>query len=134
VTDSLQLIARDAEGACATARASSIQVSRSRDTVSTEMWPTVLGLVGRDLLLDASRLVWMGCAGSLRPCGSRRRQRVHLRAGLRELSRVVRDLLVLTGRSLARRHPEIAPRGARPLEGARAAFSREDLLRGVRIC
>src|SRR5581483_2863909 len=99
--------------------------------VSAEDVSTVLGLVGRDLLLDAVEAVADDDAPAAFKLAARAVEMVYdLRAVCRELSRVVRDLLVLSVDPSRIADPEIAGEGERDrLKTLAARFSREDLLR-----
>jgi DNA polymerase-3 subunit gamma/tau len=130
--EALQLIARDADGSMRDAQTKLDQViAFTGDTVTVEDVGTVLGLVGRDLLLDAADAV----AGENAPAAFQLAARAveqgyDLRAVCRELSRLVRDLLVLSVDPSRLADPEIAAEGERErLKALTARFSREDLLR-----
>src|SRR5262245_28808313 len=130
--DSLQLIARDAEGSMRDAQSKLDQViAFTGKTIATEDVSAVLGLVGRDLLLDAMTAVADENAPAAFDIAGRAVELGYdLRAVCRELSRVVRDLLVLSVDSSRVADPEIAGEGERDrLLGLVARFSREDLLR-----
>src|ERR1043166_8674390 len=96
--DSLQLIARDADGSMRDAQSTLDQViAFTGKTIAVEDVSAVLGLVGRDLLLDAMTAVAdenpsaaFDIAGRAVEMGSA------LRAVCRELARMTRDLLVLS--------------------------------------
>jgi len=92
---------------------------------------TVLGLVGRDLLIDTIEAVADENAPASFALAARAVEMGYdLRAVCRELSRVVRDLLVLSVDPSRITDPEIAGEGERDrLEGLAGRFSREDLLR-----
>src|SRR5262249_22787061 len=92
---------------------------------------TVLGLVGRDLLLDTLQAVADEDAAAAFTLAARAVEMGYdLRAVCRELSRVVRDLLVVSVDATRLSHPEIAGEGERDrLEALAGRFSREDLLR-----
>jgi DNA polymerase III subunit gamma/tau len=130
--ESLHLIARDAEGSMRDAQSKLDQViAFTGKTITDEDVSTVLGLVGRDLLLDTLQAV----AGDDAPAAFALAARAvemgyDLRAVCRELSRVVRDLLVVAVDPSRINDPEIAGEGERDRVKALAAqFSREDLLR-----
>jgi DNA polymerase III gamma/tau subunit len=91
----------------------------------------VLGLVGRDLLLDTVQAVVDEDASQAFALAARAVEMGYdLRAVCRELSRVVRDLLVLSVDPSRISDPEIAGEGERDrLIALSARFSREDLLR-----
>ncbi len=130
--EGLQLIARDAEGSMRDAQSKLDQVLAFTDnTVTTEDVSTVLGLVGRDLLLDAVQAVADEDASAAFALTARAVEMGYdLRAICRELSRVVRDLLVLAVDPSRIDDPEIAGESERDrLKDLAARFSREDLLR-----
>jgi DNA polymerase-3 subunit gamma/tau len=130
--ESLQLVARDAEGSMRDAQSKLDQViAFTGTTITRDDVTTVLGLVGRDLLLDVVQAV----AGEDAPAAFELAGRAvemgyDLRAVCRELSRVVRDLLVLAIDPARVNDPEIAGEAERDrLKALAACFSREDLLR-----
>ena len=130
--ESLQLIARDAEGSMRDAQSKLDQViAFTGKTITGEDVATVLGLVGRDLLLDAVQAVADEDAPAAFALAGRAVEMGYdLRAVCRELSRVVRDLLVLAVDPSRISDPEIAGEGERDrLKALAARFSREDLLR-----
>ena len=130
--ESLQLIARDAEGSMRDAQSKLDQVvAFTGKTVGAEDVATVLGLVGRDLLLDTLQAVADEDAAAAFALAARAVEMGYdLRAVVRELSRVVRDLLVLSVDPTRIGDPEIAGEGEREhLKALTARFSREDLLR-----
>jgi DNA polymerase-3 subunit gamma/tau len=130
--EALQLIARDAEGSMRDAQSKLDQViAFTGSTVSVEDVSAVLGLVGRDLLLDAVQAVADDNAPAAFVLAGRAVEMGYdLRLVVRELSRVTRDLLVLSIDPSRAADPEIAGEGERErlLELAKR-FSREDLLR-----
>ena len=129
---SLQLIARDAEGSMRDAQSKLDQVvAFTGKTIGAEDVATVLGLVGRDLLLDAVQAVAdENAPAAFELAGRAVELGYDLRAVCRELSRVARDLLVLTVDPARIGDPEIAGEGERDrLKALAARFSREDLLR-----
>ena len=130
--DSLQLIARDAEGSMRDAQSKLDQViAFTGKTVAAEDVATVLGLVGRDLLLDTLQAVADEDALASFALAARAVEMGYdLRAVCRELSRVVRDLLVISVDPSRITDPEIAGEGERDrLTAIAGRFSREDLLR-----
>jgi len=130
--ESLQLIARDAEGSMRDAQSKLDQViAFTGKTITGEDVATVLGLVGRDLLLDTVQAVADEDAPASFALAARAVEMGYdLRAVCRELSRVVRDLLVLSVDPSRVSDPEIAGEGERDrLTALAARFSREDLLR-----
>ena len=130
--DALQLIARDAEGSMRDAQSKLDQViAFTGQKITAEDVATVLGLVGRDLLFDAVEAV---ADENLTAAFELTARAVDLgydlRAVSRELSRVVRDLLVLSVDPSRISDPEIAGETERNrLETLAGRFSREDLLR-----
>jgi DNA polymerase-3 subunit gamma/tau len=100
-------------------------------TIAPEDVATVLGLVGRDLLLDTLEAVADEDAPAAFALAGRAVEMGYdLRAVVRELSRVVRDLLVVSVDPTRIGDPEIAAEGERDrLKGLAGRFSREDLLR-----
>jgi DNA polymerase-3 subunit gamma/tau len=130
--EALQLIARDAEGSMRDAQSKLDQViAFTGKTVSVEDVSAVLGLVGRDLLLDAVQAVAEENAPAAFALAGRAVEMGYdLRLVVRELSRVTRDLLVLSVDPSRAADPEIAGEGERDrLLQLAARFSREDLLR-----
>jgi DNA polymerase III subunit gamma/tau len=130
--DSLQLIARDAEGSMRDAQSKLDQViAFTGPAIGVEDVATVLGLVGRDLLFDAVQAVADEDAAAAFVLAARAVELGYdLRAVCRELSRVVRDLLVVSVDASRIDDPEIAGESERERVKALAArFSREDLLR-----
>jgi len=130
--DSLLLIARDADGSMRDAQSKLDQViAFTGQTIGADDVATVLGLVGRDLLLntltavaDEDPVAAFSLAGQAVEMG------YDLRLVCRELSRLVRDLLVLSVDPSRVSDPEIAGEGERDrLLQLVKHFSREDLLR-----
>jgi len=134
--ESLQLIARDAEGSMRDAQSKLDQViAFTGKTMSGEDVSTVLGLVGRDLLLDSVQAVADEDAPAAFALAARAVELGYdLRAVCRELSRVVRDLLVLSVDPSRISDPEIAGETERDrLKALAGRFSREDLLRAFDV-
>src|SRR5882757_9514805 len=130
--DSLQLIARDADGSMRDAQSKLDQViAFTGKTIAPDDVATVLGLVGRDLLLDTLQAVADEDAPASFALAARAVEMGYdLRAVCRELSRMVRDVLVLAVDPSRVSDPEIAGEGERDrLKALAARFSREDLLR-----
>ena len=130
--DALQLIARDAEGSMRDAQSKLDQIlAFTGKDVAADDVATVLGLVGRDLLLDAVDAVADENAPAAFELTARAVEMGYdLRSVCRELSRVVRDLLVLSVDASRIADPEIAGEAERDrLTALAARFSREDLLR-----
>src|SRR3954467_13979415 len=130
--ESLQLIARDADGSMRDAQSKLDQViAFTGKTITAEDVATVLGLVGRDLLLDTLQAVADEDAPAAFALAARAVDMGYdLRAVCRELSRIVRDVLVLAVDAARITDPEIAGEGERDrLKTLAGRFSREDLLR-----
>jgi DNA polymerase III gamma/tau subunit len=130
--DSLQLIARDADGSMRDAQSKLDQViAFTGKTIGPDDVSTVLGLVGRDLLLDTVQAVAdEEASGAFVQAGRAVEMGYDLRLVCRELARVVRDLLILNVDPSRAGDPEIAGESERDrLIGLAARFSREDLLR-----
>src|SRR5882672_6888993 len=130
--DSLHLIARDAEGSMRDAQSKLDQViAFTGKTIAADDVATVLGLVGRDLLLDTLQAVAAEDAPASFALAARAVDMGYdLRAVCRELSRLVRDVLVISVDSSRIEDPEIAGEGERVrLKALAGRFSREDLLR-----
>jgi DNA polymerase III subunit gamma/tau len=130
--ESLQLIARDADGSMRDAQSKLDQViAFTGSTITGDDVSAVLGLVGRDLLLDTIQAVADEDALQAFALAARAVEMGYdLRAVCRELSRVVRDLLVLSVDASRLMDPEIAGEGERDrLASLVKRFSREDLLR-----
>jgi DNA polymerase-3 subunit gamma/tau len=128
----LLLIARSAEGSMRDAQSALDQViAFAGQTISPEDVATVLGLVGRDLVLDIVTAVAEETPASAFELSGRAVELGYdLRLVLRELSRVVRDLLVLSIDPSRIDDPEIAAESERArLKTLAGQFSREDLLR-----
>jgi DNA polymerase-3 subunit gamma/tau len=130
--ESLQLIARDAEGSMRDAQSKLDQViAFTGATIGVEDVSTVLGLVGRDLLLDALQAVSDEDAPAAFALAGRAVEMGYdLRLVCRELARLVRDLLVLLVDPSRVNDAEIAGDSERDrLPALARQFSREDLLR-----
>jgi DNA polymerase-3 subunit gamma/tau len=133
---SLLLVARAAEGSMRDAQSAFDQViAFAGQTVTAEDVTTVLGLVGRDLVLDIVAAVADETAAAAFELSGRAVELGYdLRSVIRELSRVVRDLLVLSVDPSRIEDPEIASESERDrLKALVARFSREDLLRAFDV-
>jgi len=133
---SLQLIARDADGSMRDAQSKLDQViAFTGKTISLEDVSTVLGLVGRELLLDAFTAVAAENASAAFDIAGRAVELGYdLRAVCRELARMTRDLLVLSLDPSRAADPEIAAESERDrLLQLAKQFSREDLLRAFDV-
>ena len=128
----LQLIARDADGSMRDAQSKLDQViAFTGKTIAIDDVSSVLGLVGRDLLLDAMTAVADGNAPAAFELAGRAVELGYdLRAVCRELARMSRDLLVLSVDPTRVSDPEIASEEeSGRLMALTKKFSREDLLR-----
>src|SRR5689334_20808223 len=134
--EALQLIARDADGSMRDAQSKLDQViAFTGNAVTIDDVSTVLGLVGRDLLLDTMTAVAdENASAAFEIAGRAVELGYDLRAVCRELARVARDLLVLSVDPSRANDPEIAGEGERDrLLGLTKRFSREDLLRAFDV-
>jgi DNA polymerase III subunit gamma/tau len=133
VSDSaLALIARAAEGSMRDAQSAFDQViAFAGTTISVDDVSTVLGLVGRDLLFDLIDAVVEEDAPKAFAVSDRTVESGHeLRLVLRELSRVVRDLMIVAVDPSRINDSEIAETERERLQQLAGRFSREDLMRG----
>jgi DNA polymerase-3 subunit gamma/tau len=130
--DAIALVARSADGSMRDAETAFDQViAFAGNRVTVEDVATVLGLVGRDLLFDVMTAVAdengpaaFDLAGRAVEAG------YELRLLCRELSRLVRDLLVLSVDESRFTDPDVAPETDHErLRALLGRFSREDLLR-----
>jgi DNA polymerase III subunit gamma/tau len=132
----LLLIARAAEGSMRDAQSAFDQViAFAGQAVSIDDVATVLGLVGRDLVLDIVTAVADETpAAAFELSGRAVELGYDLRSVVRELSRVVRDLLVLSVDPSRIDDPEISSESERGrLKSLGSRFSREDLLRAFDV-
>ncbi|MBI1875931.1 MAG: DNA polymerase III subunit gamma/tau [Acidobacteria bacterium] len=130
--EALGLIARAADGSMRDAQTAFDQViAFAGTTIAIDDVSGVLGLVGRDLLLDVVTAVAdEHAAAAFDLAATAVASGYDLRLVVRELSRIVRDLLIIGIDPSRLNDPEIAPEGERDrLKGLAARFSREDLLR-----
>ena len=130
--DALRLIARDGEGSMRDAQSKLDQViAFTGTTITAADVSTVLGLVGRDLLIDAVQAVADEDGAAAFDLAARAVEMGYdLRAVCRELTRTVRDLMVLSVDPSRAKDPEIAGEADRErLTALVKRFSREDLLR-----
>jgi DNA polymerase-3 subunit gamma/tau len=127
----LALIARAAEGSMRDAQSALDQVMAfSGQTISVEDVSTVLGLVGRDLLLDLVEAVIDEDAPRAFSLADRAVESGHdLRLVCRELSRLVRDLMVISVDAARAGDGELAEGEGERLAQLSRRFSREDLMR-----
>ncbi len=130
--EALRLIARAADGSMRDGLTAFDQVlAFAGTTVSVEDVSTVLGLVGRDLLLDILEAVANEEAlAAFDLAGRAIESGYDLRLLCRELSRFVRDLMLIAVDPTRLDDVDVAPTGERArIEVLVKRFSREDLLR-----
>jgi len=128
---SLSLIARAAEGSMRDAQSALDQViAFAGNAVTGEDVSTVLGLVGRDLLFDLIDAVVAEDGPAAFSLADRAVEAGHdLRLVLRELSRVVRDLMIVSVDPSRAGDGELAEGERERLTQLASRFSREDLMR-----
>jgi DNA polymerase III subunit gamma/tau len=134
--DALALIGRAAEGSMRDAQSAFDQViAFAGDTIILDDVTTVLGLVARDVLFDIVNVVADEDAPRVFDLAARVvEQGYDLRLVCRELSRLVRDLLVVSVDPARVKDPEIGSESeADMLRALAARFSREDLLRAFDV-
>ena len=132
----LALIARAADGSMRDAESAFDQViAFAGKTITADEVSDVLGLVGRDLLLDVIEAVANEEAPAMFELAARFVEAGYdLRMVCRELSRAVRDLMVVSVDLGRLEDPEIAAEGERErLHALAGRFSREDLLRAFDV-
>ncbi|HCQ99854.1 MAG TPA: DNA polymerase III subunit gamma/tau [Acidobacteria bacterium] len=132
----LNLIARVADGSMRDAQSALDQViAFAGESVAAEEVSAVLGLVARDAVFDIAETVADEAAPRVFELAGRFVEAGYdLRSVCRELSRLVRDLLVLKVDPERLADPEIAADAERDrLQALAARFSREDLLRGFDV-
>jgi DNA polymerase-3 subunit gamma/tau len=130
--DALLLVARDAEGSMRDAQSKLDQViAFTGNTIGRSDVAAVLGLVGRDLLIDAVEAVAdENAPAAFELAGRAVEMGYDPRAVCRELTRTVRDLMVLSVDPSRVSDPEIVGEGDRErMTTLVKRFSREDLLR-----
>jgi len=127
----LSLIARAAEGSMRDAQSALDQViAFAGSTIGVEDVSTVLGLVGRDLLFDLVDAVVAEDGPAAFALADRAVEAGHdLRLVLRELSRAVRDLMIVSLDPSRAGDGELAEGERERLTQLASRFSREDLMR-----
>ena len=127
----LALIARSAEGSMRDAQSALDQViAFAGQTMTEEDVSTVLGLVGRDLLIDLIEAVVDEDGPRAFSLADRAVESGHdLRLVCRELSRVVRDMMLLSVDPSRAGDGELGEGERERLTGLAKRFSREDLMR-----
>ncbi|MBM3780024.1 MAG: DNA polymerase III subunit gamma/tau, partial [Acidimicrobiia bacterium] len=131
----LALIARAAEGSMRDAQSALDQVlAFAGQRISAEDVSTVLGLVGRDLLLDLIEAVLDEDAPRAFALADRATESgFDLRLVCRELAAAVRDMMILSIDPARADEGEIAESARERLTALAARFSREDLLRAFDV-
>jgi DNA polymerase-3 subunit gamma/tau len=127
----LTLIARSAEGSMRDAQSALDQViAFAGQTIAVEDVATVLGLIGRDLLLDLVQAVVDEDGPRAFALADRAVESGHdLKLVCRELSRVVRDMMVMSVDPARAGDGELAEGERERLSDLGGRFSREDLMR-----
>ncbi|MCC7179556.1 MAG: DNA polymerase III subunit gamma/tau [Acidobacteria bacterium] len=131
--EALMLLARAGEGSMRDSLSAFDQVRAfAGDTITTEDVVSVLGLVGRDLVLDMLDAVVAEDAPAAFALTERAIERGYdLKLLCRELSRAMRDLLILSVDKSRASDPDVVGDGDRErLLALVDRWSREDLLRG----
>ncbi len=134
--EALMLVARAAEGSMRDAESALDQViAFAGTTISSEDVSTVIGLVGRELLFAILQAVASEDAAAAFGLTAQAIEAGHdLKLVCRELSRVVRDLLLVSVDPQRLSDPEVAAESERErLQALVRAFSREDLLRAFDV-
>ena len=132
----LGLIARSAEGSMRDAQSAFDQViAFAGDRITAEAVSTVLGLIGRETVLDVVEVVANEDPPAVFDLAGRFVEAGHdLRLVCRELTRAVRDLLVIAIDPKRVQEPEIVAEAERDRVVSLAQrFSREDLLRAFDV-
>ena len=132
----LALIARSADGSMRDAQSAFDQaIAFAGKTIKADEVSAVLGLVGRDLLLDVVEAVASEDAPAMFELAARFVEAGYdLRLVCRELSRLVRDLMVVSVDPARIADPEIAAEGeGERLRALARRFSREDLMRAFDV-
>ena len=132
----LALIARSADGSMRDAQSAFDQaIAFAGKTIKADEVSAVLGLVGRDLLLDVVEAVASEDAPAMFELAAQFVEAGYdLRLVCRELSRVVRDLMVVSVDPARLADPEISAEGeGERLRALAGRFSREDLMRAFDV-
>jgi DNA polymerase-3 subunit gamma/tau len=134
--EALMDIARAAEGSMRDAESALDQViAFAGTTITTDDVATVLGLVGRELLFAIMTAVAdEDAAAAFQLAGRAVESGYDLKLVCRELSRLVRDLLLIAVDPSRLTDPELAPESEREsLQAIGKRFSRDDLLRAFDV-
>ena len=134
-SDALALMARAAEGSMRDAQSSLDQViAYAGQTITVDDVSTVLGLVGRDVLFDVIEAVIDEDGPRAFALADRAVESGHdLRLVCRELSGVVRDLMIVSVDPARAGEAEVAEGERTRLTQLAARFSREDLMRAFDV-
>jgi len=134
--EALMDVARAAEGSMRDAESALDQIiAFAGTTITTEDVATVLGLVGRELLFGIMTAVAdEDAAAAFQLAGRAVENGYDLKLVCRELSRLVRDLLLINVDPSRLTDPELAPESEREsLQAIGKRFSRDDLLRAFDV-
>ena len=134
--EALMDVARAAEGSMRDAESALDQViAFAGTTITSDDVATVLGLVGRELLLDIMTAVAdEDAAAAFQLAGRAVENGYDLKLVCRELSRLVRDLLLIAVDPSRLSDPELAPESEREsLHAIGQRFSSDDLLRAFDV-
>jgi DNA polymerase III subunit gamma/tau len=132
--DALLLLARAAEGSMRDALSAFDQViAFAGERITAADVASVLGLIGRDVLMDLVEIVADGRAGDVFDAVGRLVESGQdLKLVVRDLTGLVRDLMVVSVDPTRLEDPELSPDATR-LAALAARFSREDLLRAFDV-
>jgi DNA polymerase-3 subunit gamma/tau len=132
--DALLLLARSGEGSMRDALSAFDQViAFAGERITAADVASVLGLIGRDVLMDMAEIVADGRASDVFDAVGRLVESGQdLKLVVRELTGLVRDLMVVSVDPTRLQDPELAPDAER-LQALAARFSREDLLRAFDV-
>jgi DNA polymerase III subunit gamma/tau len=132
--DALLLLARSGEGSMRDALSAFDQViAFAGERISAADVASVLGLIGRDVLMDMAEIVADGRAADVfEAVGRLVESGQDLKLVVRDLTGLVRDLMVVSVDPTRLDEPELAPDADR-LKALTARFSREDLLRAFDV-
>lgn len=132
--DALLLLARSGEGSMRDALSAFDQViAFAGDRITAADVASVLGLIGRDVLMDMAEIVADGRASDVFDAVGRLVESGQdLKLVVRELTGLVRDLMIVGIDPTRLQDPELATDAER-LQALSARFSREDLLRAFDV-
>ncbi|MGV3518810.1 DNA polymerase III subunit gamma/tau [Luteitalea sp.] len=132
--DALLLLARSGEGSMRDALSAFDQViAFAGERITSADVASVLGLIGRDVLMDMAEIVADGRASDVfEAVGRLVESGQDLKLVVRELTGLVRDLMIVSIDPTRLEDPELATDAER-LQALAARFSREDLLRAFDV-